>query len=208
MRTFVFLILWSISISAFAQVEPPTDSDPNLRLAFKAATLNESQIQLTPSQIKSANRTIRHLKNGENELAIKSWRRLVADKYFGDQAININLLIQMIIRQSYIDTIDELRMTADTVRYHNSQKKTLREAISRARTHRSDLKRQFLPTGEIDLQIGKLLECDDQNDNSADLATVDLQNSLQQMQSSLQMLSNLLKSFHDPALSVIRNIKS
>ncbi len=44
------------------------------------------------------------------------------------------------------------------------------------------------------------------NDDDAQLANVDLQNMLQKMQKTLQMMSNISKSCHDTAMAIIRKI--
>lgn len=57
----------------------------------------------------------------------------------------------------------------------------------------------------IDLQ-NATVEDEDEDDDSDQLEEVDLQNALQKQQQSLQTMSNISKTLHDTALSVIRKI--
>lgn len=57
----------------------------------------------------------------------------------------------------------------------------------------------------IDLQ-NATVEDEDEDDDGDQLEEVDLQNALQKQQQSLQTMSNISKTLHDTALSVIRKI--
>jgi hypothetical protein len=206
MRITVMAVLGLISASAMAQVDTVGNLETGLAIAINAAQVDASRIQLTPPQTKTLNKVIRDLRHGEEKNALKKWENLFADLVFEGSAMDVNALVQWVMRHSYIENIDDLRDQADRVRYYNSQKRAIRESVRRARTFRGLLKKLNQPTAVIDSEIESLrayvarLEEDDQ------LATVDLQNILQKQQQLLQQMTNISKQLHDTALTVIGKI--
>jgi len=198
------VLLGLISASAMAQMDTAGELEMGVAIALDAAKVEASRIQLTPPQTKKMNKVIRDLRRGKNEAALIKWENLVTDLVFEGSPIDSFALIHWVIRQSYLEQIDELRFMADSVKYFNSQKNAIRESIRRARAYRGLLKKLNQPTAVIDSEIESLrayvarLEEDDQ------LATVDLQNILQKLQQLLQQMSNMSKQLHDIALGVIR----
>ena len=206
MRITVMAVLGLISVSAMAQVDTVGNLETGLAIAINAAQVDASRIQLTPPQTKTLNKVIRDLRHGEDENALKKWENLFTDLVFEVGAMDVNALVQWVMRHSYIENNVDLRDQADRVRYYNSQKRTIRESVRRARTFRGLLKKLNQPTAVIDSEIESLrayvarLEEDDQ------LATVDLQSILQKQQQLLQQMTNISKQLHDTALSIIGKI--
>jgi hypothetical protein len=68
---------------------------------------------------------------------------------------------------------------------------------------------EYLKTAEDNLRSIKEIEMQlMQVGDDAQLANIDLQNMLQKQQQTIQMMSNISKTLHDTALSVIRKIGS
>jgi hypothetical protein len=109
---------------------------------------------------------------------------------------DINELVQWVLRESYISTTEDLRSFAEKVKSDNEAKTHVRVELHRARE----------ALGEVDSHIKGLEDKLDSVGDDAQLANVDLQNTLQRQQQTLQMLSNISKLMHDTVLSVIRKI--
>jgi hypothetical protein len=109
---------------------------------------------------------------------------------------DVNGLVQWVLRESYTSTTEDLRFFAEKVKYFNEAKKQVRDELHRARA----------ALGEVDLHIKSLEDKLNSVGDDAQLANVDLQNTLHKEQQTLQMLSNMSKSLHDTAKSLIRKI--
>jgi hypothetical protein len=166
-----------------------------------------------------------------------------------------NALIQEVLRESYLQTTEDLRFYAEKVRYFNQTKKALRDylnslrefktkVISAARAQGTNLcsgdqidvaaleeiivkVAHPYETGPIALElclpnrvpsadVTSLTQLEDEIarweaklnsiGDDAQLANVDLQNTLQKQQQTLQMMSNISKMLFDTAMSVIRKM--
>jgi hypothetical protein len=104
----------------------------------------------------------------------------------GGGAIDPNALVQHVLRESYQQSTEDLKLYAEKVRGFNDAKQAFREAL------------EGLREGDA----GKLAGVGD----DAQLANVDLQNVLQKQQQTLQMMSNISKMLHDTAQAVIRKM--
>jgi len=209
LRITVLAALGLISASATAQVDTAEQLEPGVAIVFAAARVEGSQIHLTPDQSEKINKVIRNLQLGKNETALKKWENLVANLVLDGHSprdIDVNALILWVMRQSYIENSEDLRFLADTVQYYSSQKKVFRVAIRKARTYRRTLDKLNQPTSAIDFEIDHLLTCFSSLNEGDQLATVDLQNTLQKQQQTLQIMSNISKQLNDTAMAVIRKI--
>jgi hypothetical protein len=91
-------------------------------------------------------------------------------------------LVQHALRESYLQTTEDLRSYANQVKGFNEAKKELREAMQ-------GFEEKLAGVGD-----------------DAQLANVDLQNVLQRQQQVMQMMSNIAKMMADQAATVIRKI--
>ena len=107
-------------------------------------------------------------------------------------AVDPNALVQHVLRESYLETTEDLGSFAEKVKYFNEAKKELREAIT-------ELREQGLDAGAWEEKLAAL-------GDDAQLANVDLQNVLQKQQQTLQMMSNISKMLFDTAQGVIRKM--
>jgi hypothetical protein len=164
-------------------------------------------------------------------------------------------LVQQVLRESYLQTTEDLRDYAESVKYHNQRRKESRAYLRALRDFRlavcgtahqrdidvrrpdeDDMSRlaeifkahtrpydapdvacefsipDHVPAeGVTDLeQLEAEIKHWEEELNSigddAQLANVDLQNTLQKQQQTLQMMSNISKMLHDTAMSVIRKL--
>ena len=138
--------------------------------------------------------------------------------------VDVNALIQWVLRQSYLQTNEDLRLYADKVRYFNEAKKALRDELARLRDERTAARGlmvvPYRPDGtavktgptrpltkiERDQHVRSLEEKLNSVGDDAQLANVDLQDVLQKQQQTLQMMSNVSKMLHDTAMAIIRKI--
>ena len=110
---------------------------------------------------------------------------------------DVHALVQWVMRQTYLENISSLKHYAAKVRAFNEQKKRLRQELTRARQQSKSQGKDY-----IDSLEQKLATVGD----DAQLANIDLQNSLQKLQQILQTMSNVSKMLHDTAMAIIRKI--
>ncbi len=65
------------------------------------------------------------------------WAEFVSEVAANGGAVDPNALVQYVLRESYLETTEDLRFYAEKVRYYNAVKKRLREELARASAHRA-----------------------------------------------------------------------
>lgn len=118
-------------------------------------------------------------------------------------ALDINQMIQFVIRESYMETTKDLQFYADKVKHFNDLKGEVRDRISTARKNMAET---MAGKGDTGNKIKEWEEKLQSIGDDAQLANIDLQNRLQQQQQTLQTISNVSKMMHDTAMAVIRKI--
>ena len=74
------------------------------------------------------------LKTGPMSSDMQSrWAAFVADQAAGGGAVDPNALVQEVLRESYLQTTEDLRFFAEKVKFYNNLKKAIREELTRAR---------------------------------------------------------------------------
>jgi predicted nucleic acid-binding Zn-ribbon protein len=148
---------------------------------------------------------IRLLKGKNTPAAQREWSSLVESFKDSSIPIDINDLIQYVLRQSYMESNRDLQFYAAKVRHMNEQKQAMRYYLQSLREMQDGISSRAvledLKTA-IDAAEEKLNSIGD----DAQLANIDLQNMLQKQQQTIQMLSNVSKVLHDTAMAVIRKI--
>jgi hypothetical protein len=175
------------------------------------------------------------LREGDEAKAKVVWQQVLAAYDSAHLPSDVNQLVQWVLRQSYLENTSDLRHYAQKVQFFNDAKKQVRDHVRRLRNQAAAAKQDDQPTvrvrqvlvnrkyttgarpvtltktvtmtreqaasyiAEIEAQLNTL------NDD-AQLANVDLQNTLQKQQQTLQMMSNISKMLHDTAMSTIRKI--
>lgn len=169
-----------------------------------------------------------------------SWESLVpkvfTEEYFTEYPTSfpqdINAIIQLVLRESYLDTTEDLKHYAEKVKYYNSAKQRIREYADRMRDDlkemhnasdslhkklkkveksakrlRRDWKHHLSVVSDFENYIQEYEEKLSTIGDDAQLANIDLQNSVQKLTQTMQMMSTISKQMHDTAMSIIRNIK-
>jgi hypothetical protein len=174
-------------------------------LALRVAATDDSRAVLTLSQSRQELTVVDALRGGENELANDRFAVFFESVASSGGAIDPNALVQEVLRESYLQTTEDLRFFAEKVRYFNEQKKALRSELTRLEELRS-ASEGTATRDAISAMIADLEEKLNSVGDDAQLANVDLQNILQKQQQTLQIMSNISKMLFDTAQSVIRKI--
>lgn len=140
-----------------------------------------------------------HLREGAFDKAAGSMAGAVGDT----PSMDVNQMIQSVLRQSYMEQTKDLQFHADKVKHFNDQKQQLRDQISSAR---QSVAEAMTGGGDTSARVGEWEEKLQSVGDDAQLANIDLQNMLQKQQQTLQTISNVSKMLHDTAMSVIRKI--
>ncbi len=74
------------------------------------------------------------LKNGEQAAAMGRWEAFVTRIATGGAANDINAIIQMVLREGYVEQNGDLKFYADEFRHFNDVKKKLRDHMQRMQT--------------------------------------------------------------------------
>jgi hypothetical protein len=171
------------------------------------------------------------LRVGKTADARLQWTGLIEKLASAGVAIDPNALVQHVLRESYLQTTEDLRSYAEKVKYFNTCKKLIREYLAKLRASDKSmrsfsvrtpkLRDSFVPgaspvtaiiartlpdAAALENEIKKWEEKLNTIGDDAQLANVDLQNILQKQQQTLQMMSNISKMLYDTAQSVIRKM--
>ena len=192
---------------------------------------------------KRPSKTTKAKKRAGSSTAKDRWGELLASLDAVTVPLDVHSIIQAVLRESYLEAIEDLRHFAEKVRHFNEQKRKIREALSEARRHHAKAVAGFrgrdesldpLTTvvvdpgpafdeecrpvvrarrgprvrtrSELEAYIEGLEEQLASVGDDAQLANIDLQNSLQRQQQTLQMLSNVSKAVHETTMAIIRKI--
>ena len=141
------------------------------------------------------------ISNGESSDTIQNnWSNFVTNEWNTikglnkDIPIDINALVQMVLREAYLENSEDLAVYAKKVEYFNEKKKKIQEHINEIRTTSEN----YIKTLEEQLStIG----------DDCQMSQMKLQNKLQELQQAMQMISNIMKNMHDTAMAIIRNLR-
>lgn len=166
------------------------------------------------AQEQQALRDIAKLVTAHDTTAAKNrWSTLITTLNQKNLPMDINELMQYVLRESYLQTNRDLQYYADKVKFYNDQKEQIRREIAKLRQQL-----QNVPSGGPPHPPGSVNPANIANairqweeklssvGDDAQLANIDLQNKLQQQQQTLQTISNVSKMLNDTALAIIRKI--
>lgn len=175
-------------------------------IALDASLASDEVVShLNTNQRANVDSVIKLLKENNASSAQRLWRGLVVSLQDSSSPIDINGLMAHVLRQSYMESNRDLQFYAARVRYMSQQKQAVRDYLSSLRSMQSGMSKgtaskdlsQAIAAAEDELaSIG----------DDAQLANIDLQNTLSKQQQTIQMLSNMSKMLHDTAVSVIRKV--
>ena len=170
------------------------------------------------------------------KVAPEHWGALVESWSLRTGSTDIAALIQWVVRESYLETTEDLKHHADKLKFFNEKKKKLRDQIKalnkkleRFKGHAKLSARtlKITPTYELGIEpvepgemviqsadeweaeLKKWDEALQAAGKDAQLANIDLQNALmrKQHQQTLQMLSNLSKSLQKRGVTHFKKIR-
>jgi hypothetical protein len=176
-------------------------------IIINSSLFNKNEVQyLNRTQRSSLKDVAKAISENKLREADIKWKAFIAELAGGAVPIDINALIQFILRESYLEKQEDLKFYAAKVKYYNELKKMIREMIYELRDQlASDIPRA------LEIQLEKMIE-DLEDDlqsagDDAQLANIDLQNKLQKLARTLQTISSVSKMLHDTAMASIRNIR-
>ena len=202
-------ISWICGLIVVLAVFPVWGQEPeptDLEIAVDAANVTESRIQVTPAQGEVLQQIAHLLSNDAVDEADALWGDFVAGLVGSGTPVDIDALVQWVTRSAYLESVRDLRHKADRMRFYNELKKSIRREIERT----TDFSKE-LAEGDEELTAAQIIE-DLEGilvavGDVSQLATFNLQEALQQQQQILQTLTNIFKTLHDTAMTIIRNLK-
>jgi len=218
-RTIVISFLLFFCITAQAADKVPMTTREQIKSQTQAVAL--ADIKILGSMIA----------RGESKEAILGkWKAMLVGA--NDRNLDINALVQSVMRESYLQQTEDLRKYKDKVQYFNETKRKIRDEQDKARKAKitpgsAPLLKMNITAGKgtppiISLQNAGIVKTEQERQDylryledklnsvgdDAQLANIDLQNVLQKQQQFVEMLSNISKLLSDTAMNVIRKIGS
>jgi hypothetical protein len=162
------------------------------------------------------------------ETILGKWKAMLIDA--NDRNMDVNALVQSVMREAYLQQTDDLKKYKDKVQYFNETKKKIRDEQDKARKAKFTSGSSPLLKINITAEKGTSTIISPQNagivkteqerqdylrylqaklnavGDDAQLANVDLQNVMQKQQQLLDMISNIGKLLNDTAMETIRKI--
>jgi hypothetical protein len=117
---------------------------------------------LTRADHNRVNRVVQQLRTGDEAAAQREWQSVLMQKgaISSNLGVDVNALIQWVLRKSYLETNRDLQFYAEKVRYFNELKRAIRDHLSSIREQYSGWVRinggatnRFRPTTVRDLII-------------------------------------------------------
>ena len=105
----------------------------------------------------------------------------------GGGAIDPNALVQAVLRESYLQTTEDLRFYAEKVKHFNEQKQTIRDHLQKLR--------------DYDTSAGAA-------GGTEETGQSDTQETMRLFQETVDLASNLNRKFSETAQAIIDNLKA
>ena len=151
--------------------------------------------RLKPKQIEKLNLISKMMVKGESsEKLEQGWRAFIEESKHDIQIEDINVLVQFVLQHSYKEMSDDLTFHSEKIKYFNAEKNQIRDHIKKIREDRDN----YLKS--LEGEINTLAEY-------SQLDLLKLQQSLEKQIRVMQMMSNILKTFHETAKAIIQNIR-
>jgi hypothetical protein len=166
---------------------------------------------------------------GESKEAILGkWKAMIIST--NDRNLDINTLVQSVMRECYQQQTEDLKKCKDKVQYFNETKKKIRDELDKVLKAKitpgsAPLRKMNITGGKgtptiISMQNTGVVKTEQErqayeqylqdklNDigDDAQLANIDLQNMMQKQQQTTQMITNIHKLMSDTAMDTIRKI--
>jgi hypothetical protein len=181
---------------------------------------------IAPADIKMLGSMI--ARGESNEIILGKWKAMLVGA--NDQNLDINALIQSVMKEAYLQQMEDLKQYQEKVQYFNETKKKIRDEQDKVR--KAKITPGSAPLRKMNITAGKgtptiifpqnagIVETEQERQDymryledklnavgdDAQLANMDLQNALQQQQQLTQMISQISKLLNDTAMQTIRKI--
>lgn len=232
LRTFSIHVVALLAPALGFGAAPTAQPAPTVAPRIDAVAIATAELPPGVKRSAQLDAVIADLKRGAIDQANTRWEDFVSTLASGGGPVDPNALVQYVLRESYLQTVEDLRFFADKVKYFNTLKKSIRDYLTELRSEAQSLqpwprklrvvtfRTAYVPGQrpavesaarsfekvDLDRYIVELQQKLNAVGDDAQLANVDLQNALQKQQQTLQMMSNVSKMLHDTATSVIRKI--
>lgn len=112
-------------------------SQDQYKMVLRVASAKTLKFNLSPFQKQKLGQVTQYLKSGDTNAALNNWKQLVVDMAGKNTAtldsVNIQALINYVLRESYLEPNADLQFYADKVKYFNAQKKAVRDHLTELR---------------------------------------------------------------------------
>jgi hypothetical protein len=215
-----------ISIGGGAHAAEPMDT------VIACAKVRTVPVGLTSAQRGKLDVVVAKLRAGQAAAAREAWAGFVSGYATRANADQVPGLLRWALREGVIETSPALALAADRARFTAEQREELTALLARLRAIRLQTKgparitdvvltpafskgapavasrsTKTLTPAQLDALIAALEAKLQTVGQDSQLATIDLQNALQQQQQVIQMLSNISKLMNDTSMSIIGNLK-
>lgn len=171
---------------------------PRNPYAMTSRQRHATMAQLNPAQRVELSRLAKSIASGQNASSINNqWAGLFESVHTENPGTDANALIMLVMHDSYEGTQRELEEFARRVQDQEDKKKQLRSQILDVRARRADELQQSARITALEEELASV-------GDDAQVANLDLQNKLQQLQHTLQTMSSVSKMLHDTAMAIIR----
>jgi hypothetical protein len=133
------------SIDGPANVSASSQAVPLGILPLSDEQAKQVMQQLSPQLQAKGQAIAKGIAAGETSSDLQSrWAEYIGQVNTGEGGLDVNALIQWVLRESYLQNTEDLNFYAQKVKYYNDVKKAIRDEIKRAQT---------MQTAVIDLQL-------------------------------------------------------
>lgn len=119
---------------------------------------------LTRDETRALNRVSERLRHKDRAAAKNEWESLLRSVAHRKADVDVDALVAYVLRQSYIDSSQQLKDYADKVRYFNEQKRAAREQTQELRKQKAELERSDDPTATVTVRRLSLSDNYDDSD--------------------------------------------
>ena len=191
-------------------VDSVVDELAGIVVLCSTATPNTAR-SLPQSSQKMLSSVIQLQKAGKKEEAIQVWQRLIKGLKKTTTPVNVNELIYWIGQQTYLRSSEDLRFYASKVKFHNEQKKIIRNALNNNRrllkSCRSAKRCSSATLGDMQKETKSLESSLQKARNQQQAALQSLEMEISGKSRGITNISRFGHSLHDNAKSIIQNLR-
>ena len=189
-------------------------AEPKDAVMRAIAVPKDHKFDISAAQRKQLERVVGRIRQNPQDLngIGQEWTRFVKSLENHSKPIDLGTLMAHTIRTSVLETNGDLRFFAARAERLKSEIAGTRRLLAELRglkrqTRSNAVAVQQVTPKMLDAEIAKWQQKLATIGDDAQLANIDLQNSIQKQAQTIQILSNIMKTLHDSAMAVIRNIR-